>query len=117
LFAWALTPCRQRRVKYVAGFGVHSEALEACGKAAGDQAGHFGGNGDGFAKTAGDSSAFGKLPSSSALSGAVDGLEYAATGQLAAAASVLRSVERAIDAVVRSVRNADDAASPARGPS
>ena len=82
---------------------VDSDALEHCRVAVSSQAAQFGALGDGFHSGGTDQSIFGKLPSASALSGAVEGFNRTVDGELHAAESVLRKVERALDAVHRTV--------------
>jgi hypothetical protein len=94
---------------------VDSDALEHCRVAVSSQAAQFGALGDAFhgggtSHSGGtDQSIFGKLPSASALSGAVEGFNRTVDGELHAAESVLRKVERALDAVHRTVGDVEHA--------
>jgi len=81
----------------------NAEAMEQCRSTVRTQAGQFGAVGDGFSGNYADSGIFGELASSGGLSEAVSGLDRKAGAEFAAAESLLGEVERAIDAVQRSV--------------
>ena len=96
----------------MAGFDANLEALTACGRTAITQAGDFGGLCDAFSATAGDASIFGGLDDSGSLAGAVHGVHTAVRDQFGLAANLLQGVERAIDAVERTLRDAEGVAAP-----
>jgi hypothetical protein len=68
----------------------------------------FGEIADSFPDGGGDASAYGTLPSSAAVSQAVDALNSAMHKEFAAAESKLDQVSRSLDAVVQSVQNTED---------
>jgi hypothetical protein len=81
----------------------NAEAMEQCRSTVSAQAGQFGAVGDGFSGHYVEPDIFGTLASSGALSAAASELDRKAGAEFAAAESVLGEVERAIDAVQRSV--------------
>lgn len=84
------------------------DAINACMRKAQDYKPKFGEISDSFPQVCTDSSIYGDLPSSAALSSAVDALNTAMHTQFDAAESKLDQVARALDAVVRSVQNQED---------
>ncbi|MCP2262100.1 hypothetical protein LX15_005832 [Streptoalloteichus tenebrarius] len=94
----------------------NSEALEQCRTTVSSQASQFGAIGDGFPNQCGNPSIFGKLGSSGGLSSAVDRFTALVGEEFAAAESLMGKVERALDAVQQSVRQAEDAAVHAMTP-
>ncbi|GDY32116.1 hypothetical protein [Gandjariella thermophila] len=87
----------------------NADAIEQCRTMASTQASQFGGLGDGFAHVGGNAAIFGKLANSAGLSAAVDSLNGTAAAEFAAAERLLGKVERALDAVLSSVGNVEDA--------
>ncbi|MBV9846876.1 MAG: hypothetical protein JOZ47_17675 [Kutzneria sp.] len=84
------------------------DAIDGCRATMSGQSGQFGGLGDGFTTGAGTSAGiFGDLDASAGLSGAVDTATKSAHDELHAAEELLRKVERALDAVQTSVRDAE----------
>lgn len=88
------------------GFTVDLNALESCRQVVSDQAGQFGGVGDGLSDKA-DSSAFGKLPASARVSQLATQLSTAAASQFSAAESFLRGTERGLDQVQQNYAKAE----------
>lgn len=84
------------------------EAINACMRKAQDYKPKFGEISDSFPQVCTDSAAYGTLPSSAAVSSAVDALNSALHAQFDAAESKLEQVARALDAVVQSVQNQED---------
>jgi hypothetical protein len=84
------------------------DAINACMQKAQDYKPKFGEISDSFPQVCTDSSVYGNLPSSAAVSSAVDALNTAMHTQFDAAESKLDQVARALDAVVRSVQNQED---------
>lgn len=84
------------------------DAINACMQKAQDYKPKFGEISDSFPQVCTDSSAFGQLPSSAAVSSAVDALNSALHTQFDAAETKLDQVARALDAVVQSVQNQED---------
>ncbi|HET9142172.1 hypothetical protein [Actinophytocola sp.] len=84
------------------------DAIDACMRAAQENQPRFGEIADGFPEVCTSPAVYGTLPSSAALAQAVDALNSAMHEEFAAAESRLDQVARALDAVVVSVRNADD---------
>lgn len=84
------------------------DAINACMRAAQDYKPKFGEIADSFPEGAGDAAAYGTLPSSSAVAGAVDALDQAMHKEFSAAETKLDQVARSLDAVVTSVRNLED---------
>ena len=84
------------------------DAINACMQKAQDYKPKFGEISDSFPQVCTDSAAYGELPSSAAVSSAVDALNSAMHDQFDAAESKLDQVARALDAVVQSVQNAED---------
>jgi hypothetical protein len=84
------------------------DAINACMQKAQDYKPKFGEISDSFPQAGTDSSAYGNLPSSAAVSGAVDALNSAMHDQFNAAEQKLDQVAHALDAVVRSVQNQED---------
>jgi hypothetical protein len=87
----------------------NADAIEQCRTMASTQASQFGGLGDGFAHVGGDAAIFGKLGNSAGLSAAVDRLNGTTAAEFAAAEGLLGKVERALDAVLTTAANAEDA--------
>jgi hypothetical protein len=87
----------------------NADAIEQCRTMASTQASQFGGLGDGFGHAGGNPSIFGKLANAAGLSGAVDTLNGTASTEFAAAEGLLGKVERALDAVLTTAANAEDA--------
>ncbi len=84
------------------------DAINACMRKAQDYKPKFGEISDSFPQVCTDSSVYGDLPSSAALSSAVDALNSAMHDQFNTAEQKLDQVARALDAVVRSVQNQED---------
>lgn len=84
------------------------EAINTCMQKAQDYKPKFGEIADSFPQVCTDPSAYGSLPSSAAVSSAVDALNTALHTQFEAAETKLDQVARALDAVVQSVRNQED---------
>lgn len=83
------------------------DAINACMQKAQDYQPKFGEISDTFPEGQADQSAYGTLPSSGAVSQAVDTLNSAMRKEFGAAESKLGQVARALDAVVQSVRNTE----------
>jgi methyl-accepting chemotaxis protein len=81
------------------------EAINKCMEKAQEFKPKFGAISDSFPQVHTDSSAYGQLPSSAALSSAVDELNSELHDQFDAAETKLEQVARALDAVVQSVQN------------
>ena len=84
------------------------DAINACMQKAQDYKPKFGEISDSFPQVCTDSAAYGRLPSSAAVSSAVDALNTAMHTQFDAAETKLDQVARALDAVVQSVQNQED---------
>jgi hypothetical protein len=84
------------------------DAINACMRKAQDYKPKFGDIADSFPQVCTDPSVYGTLPSSAAVSQAVDALNTAMHTQFNAAETKLEQVARALDAVVQSVQNAED---------
>jgi hypothetical protein len=84
------------------------DAINACMRKAQDYKPKFGDISDSFPQVCIDPSVYGTLPSSAAVSQAVDALNTAMHTQFNAAETKLDQVARALDAVVRSVQNTED---------
>ncbi len=84
------------------------DAINACMRKAQDYKPKFGEISDSFPDVCTDSSAYGTLPSSGAVSQAVDAVNSAMHREFDAAETKLDQVARALDAVVRSVQNTED---------
>jgi hypothetical protein len=67
----------------------------------------FGEIADSFHNVHGDASAYGTLPSSSAVSSAVDGVNTLMSAQFDKAEQLLDGIARALDAVVQSVQHVE----------
>lgn len=80
-------------------------AIDACMQVAQDYKGKFGEVSDTFPEMCGTPAAYGTLPSSAALSSAVDSLNDLMHDELAAAENRLEGVARALDAISVSVEN------------
>jgi hypothetical protein len=85
------------------------DAINACMQKAQDFKPKFGEIADTFAQVASAPAAYGKLPSSAALSGAVDALNGMLGTEFSAAESRLDGVARALDTVSRTVGDTDQA--------
>ena len=84
------------------------EAINECMRKAQEFKPKFGEISDTFPEGGADSSAYGTLPSSAAVSQAVDALNTVMRNEFAAAEAKLDQVARALDAVVTSVQNTED---------
>ncbi len=84
------------------------DAINACMQKAQDHKPKFGEISDSFPDVCTDPSAYGKLPSSGAVSQAIDAVNSAMHDEFDAAETKLDQVARALDAVVRSVQNTED---------
>jgi hypothetical protein len=84
------------------------DAMNACMRKAQDYKPKFGEISDSFPEAHTDPAAYGTLPSSAAVSQAVDTLNSAMRKEFDAAETKLDQVARALDAVVQSVRNTED---------
>lgn len=84
------------------------DAINACMQKAQDYKPKFGEISDSFPNVCTDSSAYGTLPSSGAVSQAVDAVNSAMHSEFEAAETKLDQVARALDAVVRSVQTTED---------
>jgi hypothetical protein len=84
------------------------DAINECMRKAQDFKPKFGEISDSFPEVCSDPSAYGTLPSSAAVSQAVDTLNSTMHQEFDAAESKLDQVARALDAVVRSVQNTED---------
>lgn len=83
------------------------EAINECMRKAQELKPKFGEISDTFPEGGTDSSAYGTLPSSMAVSQAVDALNSVLHNEFAAAEAKLDQVARALDAVVTSVQNTE----------
>jgi hypothetical protein len=84
------------------------EAINTCMRKAQDYKPKFGEIADSFPQVCTDPSVYGTLPSSAAVSQAVDALNTAMHTQFNAAESKLDQVAHALDAVVQSVQNSEE---------
>jgi hypothetical protein len=84
------------------------DAMNACMQKTQDYKSKFGEISDSFPEVGTDPAAYGTLPSSAAVSQAVDTLNSAMHKEFEAAENKLDQVARALDAVVQSVRNTED---------
>jgi methyl-accepting chemotaxis protein len=84
------------------------DAIRTCVQQVQDYAPKFGEVSDRFAGARPDPSAYGQLPSSGAVSQAVDQLNSEMDKELDAAVTKLNQVAAALDAVVTSVQNSED---------
>ncbi|HEV2782012.1 MAG TPA: hypothetical protein VGX25_21695 [Actinophytocola sp.] len=84
------------------------DAINTCMRKAQDYKPRFGEISDSFPDVCGDPSAYGTLPSSAAVSQAVDALNTALHNEFDAAETKLDQVARALDAVVQSIQNHED---------
>jgi shikimate kinase len=94
----------------------NTDAINACMRGAQDHTSKYGAVADTFAEVASAPAAYGTLPSSAALSGAVDALNTMLNEEFAAAETRLDGVARALDAVVATVSETDDAHAAAMTP-
>lgn len=85
------------------------DAINACMQKAQDYKPKFGEIADTFPQVCSVTTAYGELPSSAALSGAVDALNSMLATEFAAAESRLDGVARSLDAVARTVGDTDQA--------
>lgn len=93
------------------------DAINGCMQKALDLKGKFGEVSDTFPEMCGVPTAYGNLPSSAALSAAVDALNDLMHDEFGAAENRLNGVATALDAVVQSVQNNEDThAQVFRGP-
>ena len=83
------------------------DAIDACMRKAQDCKPRFGEISDTFPDVCTDSSVYGTLPSSAAVSAAVDALNSVMHKEFGAAETKLDQVARSLDAVVQSVQNTD----------
>jgi hypothetical protein len=84
------------------------DAINECMRKAQDYKPKFGEISDSFPEVCTDSSVYGTLPSSAAVSQAVDALNSVLHKEFGAAEAKLDQVARALDAVVTSVQNTED---------
>lgn len=84
------------------------DAMNACMRKVQDYKPLFGSIADEFPQVCTSPAVYGELPSSAAVSGAVDALNDAMHTEFEAAESRLEQAARALDAVVQSVRNTED---------
>ncbi|HEV7647555.1 MAG TPA: hypothetical protein VGP26_05280 [Actinophytocola sp.] len=85
------------------------EAINTCMQKAQDYKPKFGQIADTFAQAATSAAAYGNLPSSAALAGAVDALNSKLNSEFGAAESRLDGVAHSLDAVTRTVGDTDQA--------
>jgi hypothetical protein len=85
------------------------DAINACMQKAQDYKPKFGQIGDTFAQATSNAAAYGKLPSSAGISGAVDALNHVLDAEFSAAESRLDGVAHALDAVGRTAGDTDHA--------
>jgi hypothetical protein len=85
------------------------DAINACMQKAQDFKPKFGEIADTFAQGASTPAAYGKLPSSGAISSAVDALNGMLNSEFSAAESRLDGVARTLDTVARTVDDTDQA--------
>lgn len=85
------------------------DAINACMQKTQDYKSKFGQIADTFPQVCSNPAAYGALPSSAALSGAVDALNSMLNEEFAAAESRLDGVARSLDAVTRTVDDTDRA--------
>jgi hypothetical protein len=83
------------------------DAINKCMTTVQDVKPRFGEIADAFHNVPSDPAAYGQLPSSGALSGAVDEVNRLMSGQFDRAEQLLEQIARALDAVCQSVRNAE----------
>jgi hypothetical protein len=84
------------------------DAINQCMRKAQDHKPMFGAISDSFPEVCTDPSVYGELPSSAAVSQAVDELNSTMHDELDAAETKLDQVARALDAVVQSIQNTED---------
>jgi hypothetical protein len=84
------------------------DAINECMRKAQDLKPRFGEISDGFPNVCTDSAAYGTLPSSAAVSAAVDALNSTMHQEFDSAETKLDQVARALDAVVQSVQNTEE---------
>jgi hypothetical protein len=84
------------------------DAINECMRTTQEYRPKFGEISDGFPEVCTSPAVYGALPSSATLAQAVDALNSAMHAEFAAAETRLEQVARALDAVVVSVRNAED---------
>jgi hypothetical protein len=84
------------------------DAINTCMRKAQDYKPKFGEISDSFPQGGSDSAAYGTLPSSAAVSQAVDALNSSMRTEFDAAEAKLDQVARALDAVVQSVENHEE---------
>jgi hypothetical protein len=87
---------------------IDVEAINACMRAAQEAKPKFGELADGFPEVCTSPAVYGTLPSSGAVSAALDAVNSAMHSELGAAETTLEQVARALDAVAQSVRNTED---------
>ncbi len=87
---------------------LNTDAIDQCRTTVSSQKAQFGSIGDGFPNQCGNPSIFGKLGSSGQFSGAVDALNTAAHTEFIAAEQLLDKIERALDAISRSVTDVEE---------
>ncbi|MCO1579670.1 MULTISPECIES: hypothetical protein [unclassified Crossiella] len=85
------------------------DALESCRTTVAGQAGQFGAVGDRFPQGGANAAMFGKLADSGALAQALDALDKSMNAEFEAAQTLLGKVERALDAVQRTVEDTERA--------
>jgi len=84
------------------------DAINECMRKAQELKPRFGEISDSFPNVCTDSAVYGTLPSSAAVSAAVDELNSTMHQEFDAAATKLEQVARALDAVVQSVQNTEE---------
>ena len=92
------------------------DAINACMQKAQDNTSRFGEVADTFPQVCSAPTAYGRLPSSAAISSAVDALNSMLNDEFAAAENRLDGVARALDAVVQTVSDTDYAHADAMTP-
>ncbi|OLF13255.1 hypothetical protein [Actinophytocola xanthii] len=94
----------------------NTDAINACMRGVQDHTSKFGAVADTFSGVGLTPAAYGALPSSAALSGAVETLNTMLNEEFSAAESRLSGVARALDAVVTTVSDTDYAHADAMTP-
>lgn len=84
------------------------DAINGCMKTMQDFKPQYGTIADSFLNVPSDPSAYGTLPSSGAVSGAVDEVNKLMLAQFEKAEQLLEGIARALDAVVQSVQNTEN---------
>lgn len=92
----------------MAGFTVDVNDLDSCRQTVGEQAGQFGGLGDGFAQSPAGGSSFGSMPASGRMSQLATQFSSAVASQYSSAETFLRGAERALDQARQNYTKADE---------